>query len=413
MSEFLMKEANRCLLCRKARCSESCPVFTDIPRYMKMYKEGKFMEVGQELFYHNPMSVITSRVCDRERTCNGGCILNRKGNPVHWYEIEQEISSKYIYSHEACHKGKTSGNIAIIGAGPAGITAAIKLREQGFNVVLFDKKEKIGGVIRYGIPDFRLDKKHIAEYDKLIEKYSIVFKNNTEIGKDVDIETLADSYDAVLIATGSELPKEMGIPGEMSGNIIPAIKYLEHPEKYRLGREVIVIGGGNVAMDACRTAKKQGCNTFVYYRKSFENMPANKHEIEEAVKEGVKFNLFEAPVEIKNGKSVIMKKCRNVTGEDGKIMTEMIDGSEHEVFFDNLIVAIGENSDYSILGNVASDKDGKPATTEYMQTSHEKIFVAGDFITGPKTVANAVYSANKAVDGIVKFLKKEQSCIGD
>ena len=212
-------------------------------------------------------------------------------------------------------------------------------------------------------------------------------------------------FDAVLIACGASVPRRLDIPGEEHPDIIYALDYLKNPSAYRLKDNVLVIGGGNVTMDACRTAKRASHDTTVYYRKTFENMPANSMEVQEAINEGIKFCLFEVPVEIRGNKAV-MRKCENVVKSDGRIATRMIEGSDHEVEFGSMLVAISANVDYSIFGDEKPEfTNGWLTADEGQQTSMPGVFIAGDYILGPATVVEAVESAKKAVKGISDFLK--------
>ena len=299
----------------------------------------------------------------------------------------------------------TGKSVGIIGAGPAGISAAIWLREAGHDVVIYDIYERPGGVLRYGIPEFRLDRKFIDRYEVILEEAGVAFRGSTIVGKDITLRELREKHDAVLIAAGAGIPRKLDVPGEEDANVIYALDYLKDPSAYNLGRNVIVIGGGNVTMDACRTAVRQGCDTTVYYRKSFENMPANAIEVELAREEGVKFALFEVPVGFNEGRAV-MRKCENVLKPDGRVSTKMLEGTDHEVEFDTMLVAISANVDFDIFGEdkPALNRYGWPETDDSQQTSLKDVFIAGDFILGPATVVDAVASAKKAVAGILNFL---------
>ena len=398
-------EAGRCLRCRNARCSAACAVHTDVPAVMGLYKEGKFEEAAAILFNNNPFAAITSQVCDWSKACYGHCVLNAKKIPVNWHSIEFEIAGEALFHTDIVPGADNGRKVAVIGAGPAGIAAAFLLREAGFSVTVFDANERPGGVLRYGIPEFRLDRKYVDRYEVIMSEGGIVFQGNTVLGKDITVSGLRKDFDAVLIAAGAGIPRKLDIPGEESDKIIYALDYLKNPSDYKLGRKVLVIGGGNVTMDACRTANRNGHDTWVYYRKSFENMPANSREVDEAREEGVKFQLFEVPVEIREGKAV-MKNCENVTRPDGRISTKMIDGSEHEVEFDNMLVAISANIDLGVFGDELPEmtETGWPSVDEYQKTSLDNVYVAGDFILGPSTVVDAVASAKKAVRGIISSL---------
>ena len=388
-------EAQRCLLCKKARCAEACPVHTDVPAAMRLYREGRNEEAAQLLFENNPFSAITSQVCDWSKFCYGHCVLNAKKVPVKWYEIEQEISMAYLlHAHPAVsgeHSGKTVG---IVGAGPAGITAALQLRKTGHDVVIYDAFDQVGGVLRYGIPNFRLDKRYVDAYARILEEAGVRFQGGRTLGKDFTLEELRQRHDAVLIAAGAWKPRRLDIPGEHLPGVIHALDFLKEPEKFELGNRVLVIGGGNVAMDACRTAVRRGCDTTVVYRKTFENMPANQMEVKEAIADGVKFILFQVPVEIKTDGQrtwTVVRACENYTREDGRIATRMLEGTDSDMEFDSMIVAISENVDKSLLGG--ADPEQMP-----------DVFLAGDYAYGPQTVVEAVQSAKEAAGRILDFL---------
>lgn len=401
-------EAGRCLLCKKARCREACPVYTDVPRAMALYRSGDREEASRLLFNNNPFSGITCIVCDWKKTCFGSCILNSKGKAVKWYEIEKEISSDYLLGIKLDFPEEGDKKVAVVGAGPAGITAALKLREKGFRVFLYDDHKRMGGVIRYGIPSFRLEHAYIDALEKITIEAGISFFGDTLVGKDIQLSELLKNNDAVLIAGGAWKPRKLDIPGEEDERIIYALEYLMEPDRFPLKGKVLVIGGGNVTMDASRTALRQGCETEVYYRKGFENMPANISEVEAAKEEGVKFHFFEVPVAVRKeaGKIyAVMRKCENVTGQDGKLRTRTIEGSEHDVVFDYLIVAISENVDYGLLGGVLSFDGAWPSVDANMETSCPGLYFCGDFLTGPSTVVEVVQSAKNAVKGIENRLK--------
>ncbi len=389
-------EASRCLLCKKPKCSEACPVHTDVPSAMKLYREGNLTDAAKMLFENNPLSAITSQVCDWQIFCKGHCVLNARKMPVRWYEIEQEISMSYLpEAHIEIDVPDNGKKVAVIGAGPCGIAASMWLRKKGVSVTLYDSFDRVGGVLRYGIPDFRLDKKYVDAYERILNEIGVVFVGNTTLGKEITIESLRKEFDAIVVAAGAWVAKEMRIPGEDLPGVLHALEFLKEPSAYELGKNVIVIGGGNVAMDACRTAIRRGCDTTVVYRKTFENMPANHLEVEEAQAEGVKFRVFEVPVEVrKDGDRVyaILRNCENYETEDGKINTRVIEGTDHELDFDTMIVAVSEKADKSIL-------DG------YDHDENPDIFKAGDYFYGPRTVVEAVQSAKLAVADMISYLQ--------
>lgn len=363
---------------------------------MRLYREGKTAEAAKALFENNPFSAITCQVCDWALFCYGHCVLNAKKVPVRWYEIEQEISMPYILgdAHVELPAQETGKKAAIVGAGPAGVAAAIWLRQKGVAVDLYDSFPRVGGVLRYGIPDFRLDKKYVDAYERILDEIGVVFHGGVQIGKDITVKALKDSHDAVLMAAGAWVAKEMRIPGEDNPHVIHALEFLKEPEKYNLGNKVLVVGGGNVAMDACRTAVRRGCDTTVVYRKTYENMPANKLEVKESQEEGVKYEVFTVPVEVKTSGSrtyAIVRKCENYTREDGSLATRILDGTDFEMDFDTMIVAVSEGVDKDLMEGAYPD-------------GLEGVFTAGDYNYGPKTVVEAVQSAKEQVEAISSFL---------
>ena len=401
-------EALRCLLCKKPKCAlQGCPVHTPVPECMLLYRQGKLDEAGEMLFRNNPLSAVTSLVCDWKQFCYGHCVLNVKQVPVRWYEIEQEISGEYLFKHQLQRRSTEleGKRIALVGAGPVGIAAAVWLYEAGADVTLIDANPRMGGVLRYGIPAFRLDKKYCDAFEAMFEKAGIAFKGSTEVGRDVTLAQLSASYDAVLVGAGAEKPATLHIPGEEKA--VQALPFLKNPSAFELGRKVIVIGGGNVAMDACRTAVRQGAETWVYYRKTFENMPANPLEVEEAKADGVQFRVFQAPVELKDG-GVVFRDCENVQPEDGgRVVTRIIEGTDHFVACDTLLTAISEKPDFGLFQGTPAvmNEWGWPATSEGGQVEGMgNVWVAGDFILGPKTVVEAVASARTAVNEMMEKL---------
>ena len=401
-------EASRCLLCKKPKCSlQGCPVHTPIPECMLLYRQGKLEEAGEILFRNNPLSAVTSLVCDWKQFCYGHCVLNVKQMPVRWYEIEQEISGNYLFHCKLQRRSREleGKRIVLVGAGPVGLAAAVWLYEAGAEVTLTDANPRMGGVLRYGIPAFRLEKKYCEAFEQLFDEAGINWLGGVEVGKDISLSQLQKDYDAVLLGIGAEKPAALRIPGEERA--LQALPFLKEPQRYDIGRKVIVIGGGNVAMDACRTAVRRGAETWVYYRKTFENMPANPLEVEEAKADGVQFRVFQAPVEVREG-GVVFCDCENVTPEDGgRVVTRIIEGTEHFVECDTLLTAISEKPDFRILegSGAVFGEDGWPLVTEGQQVQGlDRVWEAGDFLLGPRTVVEAVASARIAVNDMMARL---------
>lgn len=386
------QEALRCLLCKVPKCSAACPVGTKVPLAMGLYREGRMQEAGKALFANNPFSAITSIVCDWDRFCLGHCVLNARRQPVRWHEIEEEVSGEYLRTARLSVAPDTGRSVAIVGAGPAGMTAAMLLRERGLRVTLYDDNPMPGGVLRYGIPAFRLRKELVDAYSRIMAEAGIDFWGGCKVGRDLTLDQLRGGADAVLIASGACNPRRLDIPGEDDPRVIYALDYLKDPDAYHLRGKVLVIGGGNVTMDASRTALRKGCDTTVYYRKTFANMPANDGEVREALAEGVKFRLFRVPVAIRGGVA-IMRACENYVTDEGKLRTRMLAGRDYGEPFDHMIVAISETVSHDVTGGLAVDD------------LPEGVFVAGDFMTGPRTVVEAVATAKTAVGGILDYLK--------
>ena len=395
------------MLCKKPKCSlQGCPVHTPVPECMALYRADKLDEAGAILFQNNPLSAITSQVCDWRQFCYGNCVLNVKKIPVRWYEIEQEISDRYLFQHRLVRvsdelKGR---RIALVGTGPVGLASAVWLYQAGAEITLYDANLRLGGVLRYGIPGFRLNKKYVDVYESMFFLAGMLFRGGVKVGRDISLAELSASYDAVLVGAGAEKPATLNIPGEERS--VQALPFLKDPSAFKMGPKVIVIGGGNVAMDACRMARSLGYETWVYYRKTFENMPANPGEVEAAQYEGVRFKLFQAPVELKED-GVVFRDCVNDMDANGNIITRILDDTDHFVPCDTLITAISERPDYDMLKGlpVKMDASGKPVWNEGQKLEGlPNVWVAGDFCLGATTVVEAVASARIAVENIKQTL---------
>lgn len=255
----LLLEAERCLLCKKPRCKSNCPINTPIPKIMKLYKENKLIESGSILFENNPLSIICSVVCPHDEQCKGNCVKGINGQPISFPKIEYEISLNYLRSLRPKITKKNGKRIAIVGSGPAGITVAIILAKKGYNITIFEKKENIGGVLKYGIPEFRLSREILDYYEEYLINLGVKIRFNTLIGKVITINKIFnDGYSAIFIGTGVWDAKTIGIKGESLGNVHYAIDYLKNPKVFRLGEKVNIIGAGNVAIDAARSAIRCG-----------------------------------------------------------------------------------------------------------------------------------------------------------
>lgn len=406
MKELLL-EADRCLLCKNARCKANCPISTEIPEVVKLFKEGKIMEAGEVLFNNNPLSAACAIVCPHEDQCKGNCIKGIKSESVRFCEIEEYISKEYLYKLKFEDIKPRNERIAIIGAGPAGITLSIILARKGFKVTLFDAHEKIGGVLRYGIPEYRLKNSMIDRYEEILIELGVKIRPNTLIGPVITLDKLFfDGYKAVFIGTGVWNPKTLNIKGESLGNVHYAIDYLKAPQVYKLGKRVAVIGAGNVAMDAARVAKRSGAEeVYILYRKGFENMPCTRAELEEAKEDGIKFELFKAPLELtEDGVKYI--ETINEVDESGRVNTVNIEGTEGMFNCDSIIIAVSQSPRKNIVANTVgleTNKWGLLVTDKKGHTTREGVFASGDVVTGANTVVHAVAYAKVVADEIEKY----------
>ena len=410
MINFLKDEADRCLMCKRPRCKDHCPISTPIPEVIALYKEGKLREAGEMLFNNNPLSLICSIVCPHEDQCKGNCIRGIKGEPIHFYEIEKEISAEFLEKAEIKIENKLDDRIAIIGGGPAGITIAFILANKGYKVTIFDSHEKIGGVLRYGIPEFRLPRTIIDELENKLIQVGVKIRPNTLIGPVVTLDKLfEDGYKAAFIGTGVWNPRTLNIKGETLGNAHYAIDYLKSPSVYRLGKKVCIIGAGNVAMDAARTAKKNGAEeVYVLYRKGFEDMPATKVEIEEAREDGVKFELYKSPLEITE-EGVKYIETKKVISEDGRANSVAIEGSENMFECDSVIIAVSQLPKNNIVNNtkgLETNRVGLLLADETGHTTRNGVFASGDVVTGAKTVVHAVANAKIVAEAMDEYCRE-------
>ena len=403
----LRLEADRCLLCKNARCKANCPISTEIPEVIRLFKEGKLDEAGEILFENNPLSAVCAIVCPHEDQCKGNCIRGIKGEPIPFCEMEEFISLKYLKNVKLEKVWNRDERIAIIGAGPAGITLSIILARKGFKVTLFDAHEKIGGVLRYGIPEYRLHNSIIDRYEEILIELGVKIRPNTLIGPVLTLDKLFfDGYKAVFIGTGVWNPKTLNIKGESLGNVHYAIDYLKSPNVYNLGKKVAVIGAGNVAMDAARVAKRNGAEeVYILYRKGFENMPCTRAELEEAKEDDVNFELFKAPIELTE-QGVKYIETKNEVSEDGKVSTITIEGTEGMFECDSVIIAVSQSPRKNIVANTTgldTNKWGLLLTDDKGHTTRNGVFASGDVVTGANTVVHAVSYAKIVAESIEEY----------
>ena len=403
MGLHIIDEANRCLNCKKPMCQQGCPVHTPIPKVIQMFKENKVMDAGEMLFENNPMSVICSIVCNHEKQCAGSCVLGRKGNPVHFSSIETYISDTYLDRMEVKPVEKKSQKVAVIGAGPAGMTVAITLAKKGYPVTIFEWKDKIGGIMQYGIPEFRLPKQILERYQKQMTQLGIQIRPNTTIGAVLKIDDLLrDGYASIFVGTGVWKARNLGIEGECLGNVHFGIDYLASPKSYHLGEKVAIIGMGNAAMDVARTALRNGARQVTLYARGTK-IAASSHEVSYARLDGAEF-VFGKEIQRITEKGPVF--ANSILDENNNVIG--CEKEEEQIEADSTIISISQGPRRKLIrttvGLEGSDK-GLLIVDENGMTTKEGVFAAGDVVHGSKTVVHAVQGAKMAAEGMIRYME--------
>ena len=402
MAIHIVEEANRCLQCKRPLCQKGCPVSTNIPEVIRLFKEGDMTAAGKTLFENNPMSVVCATVCNHEKQCEGHCIRGRKDTPVHFSAIESFVSDLYLDRMVVERRPSNGRAVAVIGAGPAGITVAVKLAREGYDVTIFDSKERIGGVMRYGIPDFRLPRSILDRYAARMDQMGIKFRANTTIGGALEIHDLfRDGYECVFVGTGVWRPKTLGMRGESLANVHFSVDYLADPGAFDLGETVAVIGVGNSAMDVARTALRRGARHVTMYARS-KHVSASSDELAYAQLEGA---------EVVYGKAITMLT------EDGPVFkTAVFDDEDNVVGYedeldqrhaDSTIISISQGPKNKLIlttPGLEGGERGLLVTDERGMTTVEGVFAAGDVVTGSKTVVDAVAGAKRVAAAMLDYL---------
>ena len=408
MAHNVIAEAKRCLNCKNPLCRKGCPINTPIPLMISSFLNGDMKAAGKMLFDNNPLSAVCSIVCNHGNQCQGHCIRGIKGEPVEISTIENFISSAYLDS-AVLDKAEPNGiKVAVVGSGPAGITISIKMAQLGYDVTIFESNSEIGGVLRYGIPEFRLPKTIIDRYETLLRKLGVKIKFNVTIGKAFGVEELfRDGFKAISIGTGVTWPIALNVKGETLGHVHYGVHFLERPDVYELGDSMIVIGAGNVAMDVARTALRRGVKDVKITVRS-DRYTASKEEKEYAEIEGAQFIYNKAPVEITDegvlfADTVCDENHRVISTSDKtelmKADTVMICVSQRP---SNLILTQTEGLEINERGLAKINEDGS--------TSRPGLFASGDVVRGAKTVVEAAETSKRvafAMDNYLKNLPKE------
>ncbi len=403
MAVHVIDEANRCLQCKKPMCQQGCPIHTPVPVMIKALKEGRLEEAGAMLFENNPMSLVCSLVCNHENQCEGHCIMGRKGQPVHVSSIENYISDTCLERIKIGCAPSNGKKVAVIGAGPAGITIAIMLTQRGYSVTIFDARDKIGGVLQYGIPEFRLPKTILDRYKKKLLAIGIKIRPNTTIGGALEIKDLfRDGYKSIFIGTGVWRPKTLGVKGESLGNVHFAIDYLANPNAYNLGNRVAVIGMGNSAMDVARTVIRQGSHDVTLYARG-NRSDASHHETSYAMLDGAKFEYNKSIVEINDDGPVFQTVLCDAEGNAAGLSQET-----EQVYADSVIISISQGPKSKLVNTtqgLKATKNGLLETNESGETTVEGIFASGDVVLGAKTVVEAVAYSKTVVEAMDAYMR--------
>jgi len=428
--EEAVEESQRCITCKNAKCVEGCPVSIDIPAFIAAVKEEKFEEAFQVISKSSALPAVCGRVCPQESQCEGKCIRGKKGDPISIGKLERFVAdwARENGIKPAAPAEKNGKKVAVIGSGPSGLTCAGDLAKLGYDVTIFEALHKAGGVLVYGIPEFRLPKDRVVGPEvENVKALGVKIETDVIVGRTVKLDDLIEDegFDAVFIGSGAGLPKFMGIPGETACGVLSANEYLTRnnlmkafDENYDTpivhGKKVVVVGGGNVAMDAARTALRLGAETHIVYRRSEEELPARVEEVHHAKEEGIIFDLLTNPVEIladENDWVTGIKCIRMELGEpdaSGRRRPVEVPGSEFTIECDTVIMSLGTSPNPLISSTTKGLEINRRqcivATEDTGATSKEGVYAGGDAVTGAATVILAMGAGKAAAKGIHEYL---------
>jgi glutamate synthase (NADPH/NADH) small chain len=430
--EQARSEAQRCLQCPKPLCVKGCPVDVDIPEFIKLIVEGKYSEAANKIKEDDLLPRMTGRVCPQEEQCEAQCVLGIKHKPIAIGRLERFVADYEAKNSEVkapSVQAKKNKEVAVVGSGPAGLTVAGDCARMGYDVKIFEALHKPGGVLAYGIPEFRLPKEIVSREVETLEKMDIELECNVIVGKTITVEQLFDEgYEAIFLGVGAGLPRFLGVEGEnLLGiysanefltrvNLMKAYKFPEYDTPISIGEKVAVVGGGNVAMDSARSALRLGAKeVHIVYRRSRQEMPARNEEIENAEEEGIIFDLLVNPIEFignENGWIKSIKMIRMELGEpddSGRRRPVPLTGSEFTCDVDTVVIAIGQNANPILLDATPGIKKNKwgyiDVDGETGKTSMKGVFAGGDIVTGEATVIAAMGAGRKAARAIDEYLK--------
>lgn len=431
--EEAMCEAERCINCKNAQCVKGCPVSINIPAFIEQVKLGNIEAAYQIISESSALPAVCGRVCPQESQCEGKCIRGIKGDAISIGKLERFVAdwARENGIKPVPAKEKLGKKVAVIGSGPAGLTCAGDLAKLGYDVTIFEALHEAGGVLVYGIPEFRLPKEAVVKKEiENVESLGVKIEKNVIVGKSVTIDELIEEegFEAVFIGSGAGLPKFMGIPGENANGVFSANEYLTRSNLMKAfneesntpimrGKKVAVVGGGNVAMDAARTALRLGAEVHIVYRRSEEELPARVEEVHHAKEEGIIFDLLTNPVEILEDENNWVKgmKCvRMELGEpdaSGRRRPVEVPGSEFEMELDTVIMSLGTSPNPLISSTTEGLETNKwkciVADEEFGKTTKEGVFAGGDAVTGAATVILAMGAGKAAAKGIHKYLSEK------
>ena len=431
--EEAQREASRCLNCRNPRCVQACPVNIQIPNFIAEVVAGNYQQAANIIAEDSLLPSICGRVCPQESQCEGSCILGIKHEPVAIGKLERFVGDWQLEngSKEVAEIAPNGKKVAVVGSGPAGLACAADLAKLGYEVTVFEALHRLGGVLSYGIPEFRLPKERIVarEIEK-VSRLGVKFEKNIIVGRTVTIDSLMDEegFSAVFVGSGAGLPKFMGIPGENLNGVFSANEFLtrinlmgafapeENDTPVRRGKRVAVVGGGNVAMDAVRSAKRLGADAYIVYRRSEAELPARVEEVHHAKEEGVQFAMLTNPVSIEADEKgwVRALKCVKMElgepDESGRRSPVEVAGSEFEIECDTVIMALGTSPNPLIASTTEGlerNRRGCLVATEEGATTREGVFAGGDAVTGAATVILAMGAGRKAAKAIHAYLENK------
>jgi len=408
MALHVMDEAARCLGCKKPMCREGCPIHTNIPEVIRLLKDNRLDDAGRMLFENNPLTTVCCIVCNHENQCEGHCIRNKlpSHDPVHFSIIEDYISTTYANKMIAGPAPRNGMKAAVVGSGPAGLTIAVLLQRWGYDVTIFEARAKIGGVMRHGIPSFRLPDSVLDDFQyRHLQLKGIKFRPNTTIGRTLTIDDLfRDGYKSVFIGAGLSKANAMHIKGESLGNVAFGIDYLSNAKSFSLGENVAVVGVGNVAMDCARTAIRNGARYVTCYARRDEScITASPYEVSYAKLEGVTFRFCKSPVEIRDNGLI----CADTEKDDeGKF--NVVPGSETLYPHTGVIIAVSQGSESNLIqttSGIDTTSRGLLTVDSNGGTTREGVFAGGDAVRGARTVVEAVAFAKEVAEAMDTYMK--------